>query len=182
MSASCTDSTGLRTYGTRFAGIIRRAVPRTVPRPQRLEPAIALPCVALLRHGIRTHGWTRRRGPPTCLQTVTARSVRHVSRVAGVDAPRRVRGGDSRFHLRATVRQPGRPRFQERKCVTHCRHRLRSAPYVPVGRPRPRVCRGCLTMVQVKCMLGEHREDAACRLPRAAPLCCLTCPYQTSAC
>jgi hypothetical protein len=38
--ATCTDSTANRTDGCRGAGIIRQAVPRTVPRPKALYPVI----------------------------------------------------------------------------------------------------------------------------------------------
>lgn len=43
--ASCTDDTDHHTDGTRCAGIIRRAGPRTGPRPRALRPAILLLCV-----------------------------------------------------------------------------------------------------------------------------------------
>jgi hypothetical protein len=43
--ASCTDSTGHRTAGTRGAGIIRRSGPRTGPRPRPCVPGILLLCV-----------------------------------------------------------------------------------------------------------------------------------------
>jgi len=43
--ASCTDGDGHRTDSTRCAGIIRRAVPRTVPRPRALLTVALLLCV-----------------------------------------------------------------------------------------------------------------------------------------
>ena len=43
--ASCTDSTGDRTDGTRGTGIIRRPGPRTGPRPRPCVPGILLLCV-----------------------------------------------------------------------------------------------------------------------------------------
>ena len=43
--ASCTDSTGDRTDGTRGAGIIRRPGPRTGPRPRPCVPGMLLLCV-----------------------------------------------------------------------------------------------------------------------------------------
>ena len=49
MRASCTDSTGHRTDGTRSPGIIWRAGPRTGPRPRRLSCPVLLLCVTSLR-------------------------------------------------------------------------------------------------------------------------------------
>ena len=43
--ASCTDDTGHLTRSTGYAGIIRRVVPRTVPRRHLSRPAIVLLCV-----------------------------------------------------------------------------------------------------------------------------------------
>jgi hypothetical protein len=48
---SFTVSTSHRTDGTRCAGIIRRIVPRTVPRPRPPRPRVSLLCVISLKKG-----------------------------------------------------------------------------------------------------------------------------------
>ena len=48
--SSCTDNTDHRTDGTRCAGIIPHAVPRTVPRPRLWPPPSCSLCVTTLRH------------------------------------------------------------------------------------------------------------------------------------
>jgi hypothetical protein len=82
--ASCTDSTGDRTDGTRGAGIIRRPGPRTGPRPRPCVPGILLLCVNAADDMVPRPRADRAPGP-----TVDLHAATHTVRLADVRICRR---------------------------------------------------------------------------------------------